>query len=65
MRTPSMRLADILLDEPVDRWIAEQRASGLSWRRIAFALRDATDGQLEISDQTLISWGSTQNGSAA
>lgn len=44
------------LGRPVHEWIAEQRAANLSFRRIASALRDATDGATDVSDVTVRSW---------
>jgi hypothetical protein len=56
MRTPTQKLADILLGLPVENWIGERRAAGMSWRRISLELRDLTKGQMDVTAQTLITW---------
>lgn len=58
MRTPAQHLADILLDQPVEEWIAERRNQDkpVSWRRISLELRDATDGKCDIAPATLLAW---------
>lgn len=50
------RYADELLDRPLAEYVAEQRADGVSWRRIALNLRDETDGEIDITYETLRSW---------
>lgn len=60
--TPTQRLASILLGESVTTYIGKQRETGQSWRRIADSLRTATDGQIDVTYETLRSWA---NGSAA
>lgn len=56
MRTPTQRLADILLGEPVESWVAQRRNEGKSWRRISNELRDETKGDIDVAPPTLISW---------
>lgn len=56
MRTPTQRLADHLLGESAETWIKAKRDAGLSWRRVSLVLRDETDGQIDVTPTTLISW---------
>jgi len=56
MTTPLRRLADTLIDGGVDRFVATRRASGRSWRLIALDLRDTTDGQIDVTPETLRKW---------
>lgn len=53
------RLTSILLEQPVDEWIAERRAEGMSWRRVAFTLRDITGNEIDVAPQTIVEWSST------
>lgn len=53
---PRQRLADLILGRPVLDFIAEQRTSGLSYRRIALDLRDATSGEIDVTDVTIRNW---------
>ena len=53
---PRQRLATLLLGRPVLDFIAEHRANGASYRTVALALRDATDGEIDVSDVTVRSW---------
>jgi hypothetical protein len=55
-RTVSKRLADVLLGQPVEEWLLQERAKGLSFRKIARELYLRTDGALDVSDQTLRTW---------
>jgi hypothetical protein len=58
MRTPVQHLADLLLDERVEDWVATRRnrERPLSWRRIALELRDVTEGKVDVSPTTLLAW---------
>lgn len=58
MTTPTRRLADTMLVGGIDRFIADRRAGKkpASWRRIALDLRDATDGQIDVTPETLRNW---------
>ena len=51
--TPTQRLAGMLLGEPVDDWIARQRAEGKGWRTIAADLRERTNGQVDVSHEKI------------
>ncbi len=53
--TSAQQLATILLKQDVSEWIAERRP-GMSWRKLARELHDATDGQVDVTQQTLYSW---------
>jgi hypothetical protein len=50
------KLASLLLGQPVDQWIAAQRKAGLSWRLIARALYERTNGQVDVTYETLRNW---------
>jgi hypothetical protein len=54
--SPRQRLADLLLRRPVAGFIAERRADGASFAAIAEALRDATDGEIDVSDEAIRQW---------
>ena len=54
--TPTQRLAGILLGEPVNQWISLRRSNGVSWRAIAKELDAATDGQVDVTYETLRGW---------
>ena len=61
MASPTKRLADKLLADrtvatSVDQLIADRRAAGESWRRIALDLRDLTDGQIDVTPETVRGW---------
>lgn len=46
----------MLLGRPVQTWIAEQRANGSSWRKVADDLRIATNGQIVVSHEAVRGW---------
>lgn len=50
------RLADVLLDETLDEFVAARRAQGRSWRAIARDLWEATNGRVDASDETIRAW---------
>ncbi|HWH01928.1 MAG TPA: hypothetical protein VNV66_22030 [Pilimelia sp.] len=50
------RLADLLLGRPVVDFIGERRADGTHWHSIATALRDATDGEIDVSGEAVRQW---------
>jgi len=62
MPTPLRRLADTLLEEPVEQWIQRNRDEGKSWRRISLELRDVA--QIDVAPSTLISWAESDRASA-
>lgn len=55
-RTATQRLADLLLDEPVEAFVARKRQDGRSWRLIARDIYTLTDGQVDVTTQTLRLW---------
>lgn len=54
--TPTQRLASLLLGSDVRAFIAEKRAAGRPWRFIARDLYEATDGQIDVTHETLRQW---------
>jgi hypothetical protein len=49
-------LATVLLGRPVADYIADARTAGTSWRRIEQAIRRDTDGQVDVTAETLRKW---------
>ena len=62
--TPTQRLADLLLPTTLGDFIATRRAAGRSWRLIARDLHEQTDGQVDVTAETLRSWFSTRETAA-
>lgn len=56
MPTPTYRLAEILLGEPLDEWVRSRRRNGASWRLIAMELWQRTNQEVIVSFETLRSW---------
>ena len=54
--TPTQRLASLLLGQDVRLFIAERRTDKRAWRFIARDLYDATDGQVDVTYETLRQW---------
>jgi hypothetical protein len=54
--TATQRLASLLLKQDVRTFIAERRESGVAWRHIARDLYNATDGQVDVTYETLRNW---------
>ena len=54
-RTDKQRLADLLLGQPVEEWIAARRPE-TSWEKIARDLTIVTNGQIEVTDMTIRRW---------
>ena len=48
-QTPSTRLAEHLLGEPLGDWVRRHRDDDRSWPWISQRLREETGGQVEIS----------------
>lgn len=46
----------MLLAQPVDQWIQDRRADGMSWRAITRLLCDKTNGQIDITHETVRAW---------
>jgi len=51
--TPSLRLATVLLGEPIEGWVVARRLTGDTWPAIAEALKAATNGQVALTAQYL------------
>ena len=60
METDRQKLASQELGRPVGGWIADMRAGRVSYRDIARALFDATDGQVTVTHETIRSWDPTR-----
>lgn len=53
--TPTQRLADHLLGEPLEEFVRARRP-GRSWRLIARDIYEATNGDIDVTPITLASW---------
>lgn len=62
--TPTQRLADLLLPTTLGDFVATRRASGRSWRLIARDLHQETDGQIDVTAETLRGWFGTSERAA-
>lgn len=60
-QTPRQRLADLILGRPVAAFIAQQRASGLTWPAVADALKEATAGEIAITGEAVRQWASRED----
>lgn len=59
--TPTHRLADLLLPTTLSDFVQERRTAGRSWRLIARDLHQETDGEVDVTAETLRGWfGSTE-----
>lgn len=54
--TPTQRLASMLLGEDVRQWVQTRRNDGIALRYIARELADATNGQVDVTHETLRNW---------
>lgn len=54
--TPTQRLADLLLPTSLADFVQTRRAGGRSWRLIARDLHEDTDGQIDVTAETLRGW---------
>lgn len=54
--SPIQELAALLLERPLDEYVAEKRDASRSWRLIARDLMDDTDGKVDVTEQTLRNW---------
>lgn len=54
--TPTHRLADLLLPTTLADFVQTRRDVGRSWRLIARDLHEETDGQVDVTAETLRSW---------
>lgn len=55
-RHPRAALASMQLGRSVYDFIVERRANDESYRSIAYALREATNGETDVTDQTVRAW---------
>jgi hypothetical protein len=60
METDRQKLATQALGRPVGGWIADMRAGRVSYRDIAAALREVTEGEVRVSAQTIFNWDPTR-----
>ena len=53
-----VRFADRVLEPTggVELLVNDMRANGASWRRIALELRDRTDGDVDVTGETVRRW---------
>lgn len=54
--TATQQLASNLLGRDVFEWIADRRGEHLPWRRVANELARATDGRIDVHEQTIRNW---------
>ncbi len=54
--TPTQQLVEMILGEPIEAWIAKQRADGIAWRIVARNLYGATNGRIDVTHETLRNW---------
>ena len=57
-QTSTQRLASLLLDQPVEKWIQARRDLGDSWRLISIELHDRTSGQVSVTGEAIRQWAS-------
>ena len=53
MSTPTVRLATLILGEPLEGWVRQRRNAGQPWDGIAGDLAEATEKQVKISGEYL------------
>lgn len=54
--TPTQKLAGMLLGQPVNAWIQAKRDAGRSWRLVSRDLYEQTNGQIDVTHETLRVW---------
>lgn len=54
--TPTQRLAEVLLGESLEHFVRSRRAEGKPWRIIARDLWRATNGEVDVTYETLRTW---------
>lgn len=62
VRSPTYRLLDHLLKGGLDVFVADRRARGRSWRRIAQDILEVTG--VDVTYETIRSWYPAENGRA-
>ena len=55
-RSPTQQLASLKLGRPLEEYVAEKRAAGLPWSSIAVEISLDTDGEVDISRESLRLW---------
>ena len=55
-QTSTQRLASLLMDQRVEKWIQARRERGHSWRRISIELHDRTSGQVSVTGEAIRQW---------
>lgn len=55
-KTATHKYADIRLGQPLEQYVADKRKAGVSWRRISLDLRDETNGDIDVTYETLRAW---------
>ena len=53
---PMKRLADALLGGKLDEFVGSRRAQGRAWRLIARDLWEATNGEIDVTHETIRYW---------
>ena len=56
MATATQRLADAMLKESLEGYVRSRRAQGRPWRLIARDLWQDTDGEIDVTYETLRTW---------
>jgi hypothetical protein len=54
--TPTQRLAELALGADLEQFVRDRRAAKRAWRLIARDLLEATDGQADITHESLRNW---------
>lgn len=56
--TPTHRLADLLLGGPgaLEDFVRSRREAGMAWRLVAREVYEATDGEIDLTYETLRTW---------
>ena len=54
--TPTARLAENILGEPLERFVRTRRDQGRAWRLLARDLYEATNQQIDVTYETLRTW---------
>jgi hypothetical protein len=54
--TPSQILAEAIIGERLDLWVAQCRGAGMSWQAIAAELKERTLGRVDVNRETIRTW---------
>lgn len=55
-QTATRRLAEVVLGESLEEYVRSRRSAGRAWRLIARDLWEATDGEIDVTYETLRTW---------